>query len=78
IFNFNFPEIFGGLFARLNENIRGKRISCTCISINLYCSSEFPRNTEELVFGVSKHQFFLPYFISYTIVMHTIEDSLYR
>ncbi|KAG5401025.1 hypothetical protein IGI04_015632 [Brassica rapa subsp. trilocularis] len=24
--------------------IRGKRISCACISINLYCSSEFPRN----------------------------------
>ena len=38
----------------------------------------FRGNTEELVFGVSKHQFFLPYFISYTIVMHTIEDSLYR
>ena len=37
----------------------------------------FRGNTEELVFGVS-NQFFLPYFISYTIVMHTIEDSLYR
>ncbi|WZZ47244.1 hypothetical protein YC2023_043503 [Brassica napus] len=38
IFNFNFPEIFGGLFARLNENIPRK------FRRPLKYPSEFPRN----------------------------------
>ena len=38
----------------------------------------FRGNFEEHMFGVSKHQFFLPYIISYTNAMHTIEESLYR
>ncbi|CAN6933291.1 unnamed protein product, partial [Brassica oleracea] len=45
IFNFNFPEIF--------SLIRGKRISCACISINLYFSSEFPRNIPRKYRGTS-------------------------
>ncbi|WZZ53256.1 hypothetical protein YC2023_053363 [Brassica napus] len=63
IFNFNFREIFGGLFARLNENIPRK------FRRPLKYPSEFPRNifinsrkknilcmfrgnSEELVFGI--------------------------
>jgi len=38
IFNFNFREIFGGLFARLNENIPRK------FRRPLKYPSEFPRN----------------------------------
>ncbi|KAG5405373.1 hypothetical protein IGI04_011492, partial [Brassica rapa subsp. trilocularis] len=38
----------------------------------------FRGNSEEHMFGVSKHQFFLPYIISYTNAMHTIEKSLNR
>ena len=33
--------------------IRGKRIFCACISINLYCSSEFPRNIPRKYGGTS-------------------------